>query len=651
MRIDGSPRGSTISNGWSKCQRVYRTRDHVVVTARVSRRAVDNVSCAQLRSLAHAPPVRARTVTRARPRGGRSVRARGRRLRVGCCRASSTCPLCPSWASPGVVRAISWVCSSPAGSLIVFARQVSDAAAAGADADAIARHKCRASAEVEGLERELDLIERQEFITQQARLYRPRASGKEIPFTLDPDAPPLPSDAPGLGRGEAGRRVQRPVTARHLARGAVRPRTLIRHGSPGQVMQPGCDAPRVHDRGVDCERDRPSPRATVRSSRASTGRGTSRRRVRGSDDHHPDRRSGVHPVHARGRRAAPDHGPRRRHPGRHPRRGSASTSTSAACRSCRCCSGFVSMFGVGGLFATQVLDIHGGQAAVVGTISGFIGVRDRLRAVLHASSVPRHRRRSRSTTSSASAARSRSAIPAGRLGTVSSRPRARPTSSVPPPSPTCPAACPSPSRRPRAPGSSSRRSEIVDAANRPRRGIRPVFDFLNISGGSVLVVFALIIVIVLLVAYLGSRYKVAERRGGAHHLGPQGHQRRRAPAQGRPRQRHHRAAAPQQGRQALPDRSPDQRQPLRRRQPAGHQGRRPGRRDGQDRRRRGVDPQRRRAVHAAARTRSTRSSRTSSRARSGRSSARSPSRSSTSTARSSSRRSRRRPRATSRHPA
>jgi membrane protein implicated in regulation of membrane protease activity len=32
--------------------------------------------------------------------------------------------------------------------------------------------------------------------------------------------------------------------------------------------------------------------------------------------------------------------------------------------------GFVSMFGVGGLFATQVLDLHGGQAALVGTVSG-----------------------------------------------------------------------------------------------------------------------------------------------------------------------------------------------------------------------------------------------------------------------------------------
>jgi membrane protein implicated in regulation of membrane protease activity len=35
--------------------------------------------------------------------------------------------------------------------------------------------------------------------------------------------------------------------------------------------------------------------------------------------------------------------------------------------------GFVSMFGVGGLFATQVLDVHGGQAAVIGTIGGALG--------------------------------------------------------------------------------------------------------------------------------------------------------------------------------------------------------------------------------------------------------------------------------------
>jgi membrane protein implicated in regulation of membrane protease activity len=35
---------------------------------------------------------------------------------------------------------------------------------------------------------------------------------------------------------------------------------------------------------------------------------------------------------------------------------------------------FVSMFGVGGLFATQVLDLHGGQAAVVGAGFGLAGM-------------------------------------------------------------------------------------------------------------------------------------------------------------------------------------------------------------------------------------------------------------------------------------
>ena len=35
---------------------------------------------------------------------------------------------------------------------------------------------------------------------------------------------------------------------------------------------------------------------------------------------------------------------------------------------------FVSMFGVGGLFATQILDIHGGQAALIGTAFGGVGL-------------------------------------------------------------------------------------------------------------------------------------------------------------------------------------------------------------------------------------------------------------------------------------
>ena len=35
---------------------------------------------------------------------------------------------------------------------------------------------------------------------------------------------------------------------------------------------------------------------------------------------------------------------------------------------------FISMFGVGGLFATQVLDVHGGQAAAVGAAFGLAGM-------------------------------------------------------------------------------------------------------------------------------------------------------------------------------------------------------------------------------------------------------------------------------------
>src|SRR5215212_10433264 len=35
--------------------------------------------------------------------------------------------------------------------------------------------------------------------------------------------------------------------------------------------------------------------------------------------------------------------------------------------------GFVSMFGVGGLFATQVLNVRAGPAAIIGTIGGIIG--------------------------------------------------------------------------------------------------------------------------------------------------------------------------------------------------------------------------------------------------------------------------------------
>ena len=87
--------------------------------------------------------------------------------------------------------------------LIVFARQVSEAAAAGDRADALRATNEQLAADVAGLEREFELIRRQEFIAQEARKFR-LGEGREIPFQLANDAPPLPSDAPGSASVKLG---------------------------------------------------------------------------------------------------------------------------------------------------------------------------------------------------------------------------------------------------------------------------------------------------------------------------------------------------------------------------------------------------------------------------------------------------------------
>lgn len=79
--------------------------------------------------------------------------------------------------------------------------------------------------------------------------------------------------------------------------------------------------------------------------------------------------------------------------------------------------GFVSMFGVGGLFATQVMDVHGGQAAVIGSISGLAG----FGIVYAVFSVFRRAEGSAPFTLEDLVGRSGSVavgIPAGRLGSV-----------------------------------------------------------------------------------------------------------------------------------------------------------------------------------------------------------------------------------------
>ena len=79
--------------------------------------------------------------------------------------------------------------------------------------------------------------------------------------------------------------------------------------------------------------------------------------------------------------------------------------------------GFVSMFGVGGLFATQVLGVHAGPAAVIGTIGGIIGVA----IVFVMFSVLRRSEGANPFSTSSLVGRVASvavSIPAGRFGTV-----------------------------------------------------------------------------------------------------------------------------------------------------------------------------------------------------------------------------------------
>jgi cell division protein FtsB len=90
--------------------------------------------------------------------------------------------------------------------VVVFARQVGEASAAANRAEQMRLANVELAADVASLERELELIQRQEYILQQARGYR-LGIPNEIPFSLSPDAPPLAADAPGsaavrLGAGE-----------------------------------------------------------------------------------------------------------------------------------------------------------------------------------------------------------------------------------------------------------------------------------------------------------------------------------------------------------------------------------------------------------------------------------------------------------------
>jgi len=97
--------------------------------------------------------------------------------------------------------------------VVVFARQVGEAAAATGRAEAMVMANAAKRAEIAGLEAELVRIQQQGYVLQQARAYG-LGGPKEIAFTLAPGAPPLGANAPG----SAALRVGAPSSVSPLER-------------------------------------------------------------------------------------------------------------------------------------------------------------------------------------------------------------------------------------------------------------------------------------------------------------------------------------------------------------------------------------------------------------------------------------------------
>jgi cell division protein FtsB len=104
-----------------------------------------------------------------------------------------------AWIAAGLISA--WI-------VLIFARQVGEAAAASSRAAQLAAHNAALAAEVRSLENEVALIVRPEYVAQQARAYRFGGS-HEIPFTLAPTVAPPVDGAPGSASVRLGARDDR----------------------------------------------------------------------------------------------------------------------------------------------------------------------------------------------------------------------------------------------------------------------------------------------------------------------------------------------------------------------------------------------------------------------------------------------------------
>jgi cell division protein FtsB len=87
--------------------------------------------------------------------------------------------------------------------VVSFGRQVAEASAASSRAEDLRAANAALAAEVDALERELEVIQDQRYISQAARAFR-LGNPDEIPFALEAGAPPLPVDAPGSAAARLG---------------------------------------------------------------------------------------------------------------------------------------------------------------------------------------------------------------------------------------------------------------------------------------------------------------------------------------------------------------------------------------------------------------------------------------------------------------
>jgi cell division protein FtsB len=87
-------------------------------------------------------------------------------------------------------------CLAGAWLAIAFLRQVGDVTAASGRADALRAGNAQLARDVAALEDELRLIQRQDYVVQEARAYR-LGSPREVPFAIAQPAPSLAPDSPG----------------------------------------------------------------------------------------------------------------------------------------------------------------------------------------------------------------------------------------------------------------------------------------------------------------------------------------------------------------------------------------------------------------------------------------------------------------------